>query len=368
MQARLRSAVACSDVPLAQLCWRHMHEHGLHQVAPSLASPAPRHFAHHPWARPSLATVALHARASCEMVRWLLRVLPPTQWAVVDAEGNHVALLAAYLGWDALMLLESFAATANDAGQTSLHLAAMGGNTHTVQFLLHSQVDVNERDAQGNRALHYAAAWGHQDVVALLAPLTSTDGRLRNYSGSTPSDVVYDDRTLYLLPSTSSPDVPPLERAPGPSGTSACENRYKLSHCSSSVRSHFWPRRTPHPPHVSFKKFPALGRRVSPRTAPPPRDDLSPDAMWRESGVVAQRCQNQDLGPGPGQVQGQGHATGLGAGVGGGKCRRLRLSLINPTLTPSTTSPHPSASTSTSSGPSWSPLLSPLSPASFTSK
>jgi len=52
--------------------------------------------------------------------------------------------------------------------RTLLIAAAENGRTDVVEWLLANGVDVNETNAYGESALHYAARSGHHDIVDLL--------------------------------------------------------------------------------------------------------------------------------------------------------------------------------------------------------
>ena len=57
-----------------------------------------------------------------------------------------------------------------------------------VDFLLTNKANINARDSQGNTALHYAALYGHADIVKLLLARGASAG-LMNLNGQTPLDL-----------------------------------------------------------------------------------------------------------------------------------------------------------------------------------
>lgn len=59
-----------------------------------------------------------------------------------------------------------------DGGETALYLAAMGGRKAIVQFLLAHGANPNLRNEIGNRALDIARIVGHDEIAALLEPVT----------------------------------------------------------------------------------------------------------------------------------------------------------------------------------------------------
>ena len=50
----------------------------------------------------------------------------------------------------------------------TIHAAADGGETEAVRLLIEQGCDVNDRDADGNTALHFAARKGHRHVCEML--------------------------------------------------------------------------------------------------------------------------------------------------------------------------------------------------------
>jgi ankyrin repeat protein len=53
---------------------------------------------------------------------------------------------------------------------TPLHFAAAYGHQNVVELLLASKADVNAKDNNGWTPAHTAAAYGHKDLAELLQP------------------------------------------------------------------------------------------------------------------------------------------------------------------------------------------------------
>jgi cytochrome c peroxidase len=71
----------------------------------------------------------------------------------------------------------------------ALHKSAFWGHNAMTTFLLQEcKVDVNVQDCYGDSALHDAAKFGHEEVLALLLA-GGADRTIRNVNGLTPVDV-----------------------------------------------------------------------------------------------------------------------------------------------------------------------------------
>ena len=70
-------------------------------------------------------------------------------------------------------------------GSTLLHIASSSNLQSTVQLLLQQGGSIEEEDSSGNRALHYAALWGHIDLASMLLDAHAEIG-VKNKAGGTP--------------------------------------------------------------------------------------------------------------------------------------------------------------------------------------
>eukprot|EP00051_Salpingoeca_urceolata_P019806 m.292481 g.292481 ORF g.292481 m.292481 type:complete len:291 (+) comp19487_c0_seq1:609-1481(+) len=70
-------------------------------------------------------------------------------------------------------------AVETSSGRTALHKAAFWGHEHIVAFLLQNKIDVNATDFQGDTALHDAVRFGHNRVVSVLLD-GGADPKLKN--------------------------------------------------------------------------------------------------------------------------------------------------------------------------------------------
>ncbi|XP_041993784.1 calmodulin-binding transcription activator 2-like isoform X1 [Salvia splendens] len=82
----------------------------------------------------------------------------------------------------------------DERGQNVLHLAAALGFDWAIQPIIVSGVSIDFRDVNGFTALHWAAAYGREDVVAVLVSLGASPGPLTDPSaeyplGRTPADL-----------------------------------------------------------------------------------------------------------------------------------------------------------------------------------
>lgn len=73
-------------------------------------------------------------------------------------------------------------------GETALHWAADRGQLPVLRLLLAAGADVNATDADGQAALHYAALAEQREAAELLAAAPGVQPGLRNADGETPAD------------------------------------------------------------------------------------------------------------------------------------------------------------------------------------
>jgi ankyrin repeat domain-containing protein 50 len=64
---------------------------------------------------------------------------------------------------------------------TLLHIASSSNLQSTVRFLLATGKSVEEEDSYGNRALHYAARWGHKELADILLDVHAEIGPKNKY-------------------------------------------------------------------------------------------------------------------------------------------------------------------------------------------
>eukprot|EP00002_Diphylleia_rotans_P023534 TRINITY_DN4634_c0_g1_i2.p1 TRINITY_DN4634_c0_g1~~TRINITY_DN4634_c0_g1_i2.p1 ORF type:complete len:635 (-),score=132.18 TRINITY_DN4634_c0_g1_i2:386-2290(-) len=74
-------------------------------------------------------------------------------------------------------------------GLTTLHLASMRGQLHTVQTLVEKDVNVNAQDQSGNTPLHMAAKSKSQDIIETLLGY-GADARIANNTGVVCGDLL----------------------------------------------------------------------------------------------------------------------------------------------------------------------------------
>lgn len=84
----------------------------------------------------------------------------PAHWAAI---AGRVAIVEQLAAEDILTLVQI-----DDRGETVLHYAAFFGHVDVVAFVLSASVDFNAQDYDGISALHWAALKGHADIVQLL--------------------------------------------------------------------------------------------------------------------------------------------------------------------------------------------------------
>ena len=70
---------------------------------------------------------------------------------------------------------------------SSIHQAAMSGNTEAVKQHLTEGVDVNAKDGVGRTPLHEAATYGDEEVAELLIA-NDADVNAKDNAGTTPLD------------------------------------------------------------------------------------------------------------------------------------------------------------------------------------
>jgi ankyrin repeat protein len=75
-----------------------------------------------------------------------------------------------------------------------------------VDFLLTNKADINAKDDQGNTPLHYAARWGHADIVKLLLACGGRVGAT-NLKGQTPLDLAKNHADDAFFPNQNYHDV-----------------------------------------------------------------------------------------------------------------------------------------------------------------
>ncbi|KAF7822999.1 protein ACCELERATED CELL DEATH 6-like [Senna tora] len=83
----------------------------------------------------------------------------------------------------------------NQKGQNILHIAAMNGRNNVIKYLLESpkidQSTINERDNDGNTALHLAAKGFYLRTLSFLSRDKRIDVNLVNNEGLTPRDIIW---------------------------------------------------------------------------------------------------------------------------------------------------------------------------------
>nr|XP_015876107.2 ankyrin repeat-containing protein At5g02620-like [Ziziphus jujuba var. spinosa] len=87
----------------------------------------------------------------------------------------------------------------DDKNQTALHVAVESGVKSVVKVLLESlafQDLVNEKDNEGNTALHLASTQRHFDILAMLANDSKTDKGATNKDGMTFIDIILSNKEL----------------------------------------------------------------------------------------------------------------------------------------------------------------------------
>lgn len=98
---------------------------------------------------------------------------------LADAKGNSLLMLAAYHGHVALVrvLLEKGAAPdqRNDRNQTPLAGVAFKGGLAIVKLLVAHGADPRADQGGGRCPIHFAAMFGHPDIVAYLHSLEVTE-------------------------------------------------------------------------------------------------------------------------------------------------------------------------------------------------
>ncbi|ESO93905.1 hypothetical protein LOTGIDRAFT_74847, partial [Lottia gigantea] len=72
--------------------------------------------------------------------------------------------------------------------QAPLHVAALGGNSHCLKWLLHCGASLNRQDYLGDTPLHKAARAGSMECISLLVAQNAALD-IRNYNGQTASEV-----------------------------------------------------------------------------------------------------------------------------------------------------------------------------------
>ena len=81
--------------------------------------------------------------------------------------------------------------SANEDGQTPLHLAAEGGDLKMMTLLIKFGGDVNARDSDGATPLHVAVDSGNNEAVKALVA-KGADLNAKNNDGQTPLDIAHD--------------------------------------------------------------------------------------------------------------------------------------------------------------------------------
>ena len=85
----------------------------------------------------------------------------------------------------------------NSEGQTPLHVASAAGNTAIMKLLLMQEADTDSRDNSGNTPLHLALANSHELAAALLAAYEA-DIYIQNNEGVTPVESAFNKGMIYL--------------------------------------------------------------------------------------------------------------------------------------------------------------------------
>jgi len=71
----------------------------------------------------------------------------------------------------------------DENGNTALHAACQGGSLKTVKACLRRAYETNVQNRHGNTPLHYAYAFGHQDVAEYLVRKGNASQEVRNIYG-----------------------------------------------------------------------------------------------------------------------------------------------------------------------------------------
>lgn len=74
-----------------------------------------------------------------------------------------------------------------EGDRTSLHVAAIRGDTKTLSDLIANNGDVNVKDVQGSTCLHLAVAEGHDSAVSLLLETPQINPFIKDSAGRTPA-------------------------------------------------------------------------------------------------------------------------------------------------------------------------------------
>jgi len=77
-------------------------------------------------------------------------------------------------------------ATSHDGSTSPLHDAAKRGNMELLRECLLNKMPVNQGDAAGNTALHWAARAGHMDIISALLTVPQVQLNTSNKLGETP--------------------------------------------------------------------------------------------------------------------------------------------------------------------------------------
>ncbi|MDB4703047.1 ankyrin repeat domain-containing protein [bacterium] len=85
------------------------------------------------------------------------------------------------------LLITTIAAVLLVGCGSSIHQAAMSGNTEAVKQHLTEGVDVNAKDSVGRTPLHEAATYGDEEIVELLIA-NGADVNAKDDYGNTPLD------------------------------------------------------------------------------------------------------------------------------------------------------------------------------------